>query len=64
VVRSSAGAKPRRCRTIHSGVGPQWPAARAYATPDGRWRLPAAVNDVDPRFVEMLQTYEDQRFKH
>ena len=38
---------------------------RAYATPDGRWRLPAAVNDVDPRFVEMLQTYEDRRFhKH
>ena len=35
---------------------------RAYATPDGRWRLPAAVNDVDPRFVEMLQTYEDRRF--
>jgi penicillin-binding protein 1C len=36
---------------------------RAYATPEGRWRLPAAVNDVDPRFVEMLQTYEDQRFQ-
>src|SRR5205807_5085736 len=35
---------------------------RAYATPDGRWRLPATVNDVDPRFVEMLQTYEDRRF--
>ncbi len=38
---------------------------RAYATPDGRWRLPAAVSDVDARFVEMLQTYEDRRFtKH
>jgi penicillin-binding protein 1C len=38
---------------------------RAYATPEGRWRLPATVNDVDPRFVEMLQTYEDRRFhKH
>jgi len=38
---------------------------RAYATSDGRWRLPATVNDVDPRFIEMLQTYEDRRFhKH
>ena len=36
---------------------------RAYATPEGRWRLPATVNDVDPRFVEMLQTYEDRRFR-
>jgi penicillin-binding protein 1C len=36
---------------------------RAYATPDGRWRLPATVNDVDPRFIEMLQTYEDGRFR-
>ena len=36
---------------------------RAYATPDGRWRLPATVNDVDPRFIEMLQTYEDRRFQ-
>src|SRR4051812_22808691 len=36
---------------------------RAYATPDGRWRLPATVADVDPRFVEMLQTYEDRRFR-
>jgi penicillin-binding protein 1C len=35
---------------------------RAYATPDGRWRLPATVSDVDPRFVDMLQTYEDRRF--
>ena len=36
---------------------------RAYATPEGRWRLPATVDDVDPRFVEMLQTYEDRRFR-
>src|SRR6185312_9149575 len=36
---------------------------RAYATTDGRWRLPAAASDVDPRFVEMLQTYEDGRFR-
>src|SRR5882757_4679298 len=36
---------------------------RAYATPDGRWRLPATVSDVDPRFVEMLLAYEDRRFQ-
>ncbi len=36
---------------------------RAYATPEGRWRLPATVDDVDPRFIEMLRTYEDRRFR-
>ena len=36
---------------------------RAYATTEGRWRLPAAVADVDPRFLDMLQGYEDRRFR-
>src|SRR3954468_24172184 len=36
---------------------------RAYATSDGRWRLPATVDDVDPRYVEMLLAYEDRRFQ-
>jgi penicillin-binding protein 1C len=36
---------------------------RPYATPDGHWRLPAKVEDVDPRFVEMLLAYEDRRFR-
>jgi penicillin-binding protein 1C len=36
---------------------------RAYATPDGRWRLPIKVDDVDPRLVEMLLAYEDRRFR-
>jgi penicillin-binding protein 1C len=36
---------------------------RAYATPDGRWRLPVRVDDVDPRLVEMLLAYEDRRFR-
>src|ERR1700744_6643610 len=27
---------------------------RAYATIDGRWRLPAKVSDVDPRFFDVL----------
>jgi len=35
---------------------------RAYATPEGRWRLPARVEDVDPRFVKLLFAYEDKRF--
>ena len=36
---------------------------RAYATKQGRWRLPATVADVDPRFFDMLFAYEDKRFR-
>jgi len=36
---------------------------RAYATDDGRWRLPAQVADVDPRFFDVLFAYEDKRFR-
>ena len=36
---------------------------RAYATSQGRWRLPVKVEDVDPRFVAMLLAYEDRRFR-
>lgn len=35
---------------------------RAFTTADGRWRLPLALDDVDPRFIAMLIAYEDQRF--
>jgi penicillin-binding protein 1C len=35
---------------------------RAYATSEGRWRLPAKVADVDPKFFELLFAYEDKRF--
>ena len=35
---------------------------RAYATKEGRWRLPATVDDVDPRFLKLLFAYEDKRF--
>ncbi|HZL38846.1 MAG TPA: penicillin-binding protein 1C [Pseudolabrys sp.] len=35
---------------------------RAYATTEGRWRLPASAMDVDPRFLRMLFAYEDKRF--
>ena len=36
---------------------------RPYATPDGRWRLPATVKDVDPRYIDLLIAYEDKRFR-
>ncbi|MCI9867617.1 penicillin-binding protein 1C [Rhizobium skierniewicense] len=35
---------------------------RAFATPEGRWRLHTSAADVDPQFVKMLVAYEDQRF--
>ena len=36
---------------------------RPFTTPDGRWRLPVGLDDVDRRFIDMLIAYEDQRFK-
>ncbi len=36
---------------------------RPYATTDGRWRLPATVEDVDPRYLDLLIAYEDRRFR-
>jgi penicillin-binding protein 1C len=36
---------------------------RAFATSDGRWRLPVRVDGVDPRYFEVLLGYEDQRFR-
>lgn len=35
---------------------------RAFATPDGRWRLQTTAAEVDPQFINMLIAYEDQRF--
>src|SRR4249920_3932483 len=35
---------------------------RAYATREGRWRLPVTVKDVDPRFLRLLFVYEDNRY--
>jgi penicillin-binding protein 1C len=35
---------------------------RPFTLPDGRWRLPATMHDVDPRYVAMLVAYEDGRF--
>ncbi len=35
---------------------------RAFTTRADRWRLPVALEDVDPRFIDMLLAYEDKRF--
>src|SRR6185437_872447 len=35
---------------------------RAYAMPDGRWRLPVEAKDVDPTYLKLLFAYEDKRF--
>ncbi len=35
---------------------------RAFATPEGRWRLKTTLAEVDPQFVKMLIAYEDRRF--
>ena len=50
-LRFARRARPRR----HICCAP-------IATPEGRWRLPATVEDVDPRFLKMLFAYEDKRF--
>ncbi|TIQ81783.1 penicillin-binding protein 1C, partial [Mesorhizobium sp.] len=35
---------------------------RAFATPDGYWRLATRLDEVDKQLVDMLVTYEDKRF--
>lgn len=35
---------------------------RPFLTDDGRWRLPVGVDDVDPRFLDLLFAFEDRRF--
>ncbi|HYY84852.1 MAG TPA: transglycosylase domain-containing protein, partial [Beijerinckiaceae bacterium] len=36
---------------------------RPFASEDGRWRLPIATGDVDPRYLAMLEAYEDAHFR-
>jgi penicillin-binding protein 1C len=36
---------------------------RPYAIADGRWRLSATPQDVDPRYLDLLLAYEDRRFR-
>ncbi len=35
---------------------------RPFTTPDGLWRLPVSVDEVDPRYFQLLLAYEDRRF--
>jgi penicillin-binding protein 1C len=35
---------------------------RAFTTEDGKWRLKASVDDVDPLYLALLKAYEDRRF--
>src|SRR5262249_11431803 len=37
---------------------------RSYVTSQGRWRLPATRDQVDPRYLDVLLAYEDKRFFH
>ncbi|MFN3659004.1 MAG: penicillin-binding protein 1C [Pseudolabrys sp.] len=48
--------------TSHVVVDRNGAVLRAYATADGRWRLRATPEDVDPRFLQLLFAYEDRRF--
>jgi penicillin-binding protein 1C len=36
---------------------------RPYATTQGRWRLQARADGVDPRYLALLTAYEDKRFR-
>jgi len=35
---------------------------RPFMMADGRWRMPVSLDEVDPRYIEMLVAYEDRRF--
>jgi penicillin-binding protein 1C len=35
---------------------------RPFTTPEGLWRLPISIDDVDPRYLKLLLAYEDKRF--
>ncbi|MBI1201138.1 MAG: penicillin-binding protein 1C [Rhodopseudomonas sp.] len=52
----------RHLELSHTVVDRDGRLLRAYATTEGRWRLPATVEDVDPRFLKLLFAYEDKRF--
>lgn len=61
---NSLGSAPtgEGIETSHVVLDREGRLLRAYATQEGRWRLPAMVDDVDPRFLNMLFAYEDRRF--
>ena len=61
----SLGPVPRGEALDHSTlvVDREGRLLRPYATAEGRWRLPAMLDQVDQRYVEMLLAYEDRRFR-
>ena len=63
-LRASLGPAPlgRHLDLSHLVLDRNGRLLRAYATKEGRWRLPATVKDVDPRFLKLLFAYEDKRF--
>jgi len=36
---------------------------RPFTTPDGIWRLPVSLGEVDRRYIDMLIAYEDRKFE-
>jgi penicillin-binding protein 1C len=52
----------RAARTSFEVVDREGELLRAFATEEGRWRLALELDDVDPRFIELLIAYEDRRF--
>ena len=36
---------------------------RPFTTPEGRWRLPVELGEVDQRYLTLLLGYEDRRFR-
>ena len=61
----SLGPVPRGEALDHSTlvVDREGRLLRPYATGEGRWRLPATLEHVDRRYVDMLLAYEDRRFR-
>jgi penicillin-binding protein 1C len=61
----SLGPAPRGEALDHSTlvIDREGRLLRPYATAEGRWRIPATLDHVDPRYVEMLLAYEDRRFR-
>ena len=61
---AALGPAPRGDRLDYSNIvlDREGRLLRAYADKDGRWRLPVTADDVDPRFLDILLSYEDRRF--
>lgn len=60
----SLGSPPlgKDLETSHVVLDREGKLLRAYATSEGRWRLPATEKDVDARSLKLLFAYEDKRF--